>query len=97
MYSRIDLIETFSAFDETVEYLNEKNIVKMDKATAKKRLARQSTLFAAKKANDPLYTKYVKYTKLRKEYREAIQAKYGAKGKQLMKMYIKQHASEKLK
>ena len=75
-------------FSEAVEVINERSIVKMDKVAAKKKLFARATLISAKNANDPLYTKYVKASKIRKACREAIQIKYASKGKQLMKDYL---------
>lgn len=73
---------------ETMEVLTEANIVKMDKATLKKRLITQATLLSAKDANDKLYHKYVKATKIRRKCRKLIQKKYEAKGKQRVKQYL---------
>lgn len=73
---------------ETMEVLTEANVVRMDKATLKKRLITQATLLSAKDANDPLYHKYVKATKIRRKCRKLIQKKYEAKGKQRVKQYL---------
>lgn len=73
---------------ETVEMLTEANIVRMDKATLKKRLLTQATLLAAKEANDPIYQKYVKATKVRRKCRKIIQGKYEAKGKIKVKQFL---------
>lgn len=73
---------------ETMEVLTEANIVRMDKATLKKRLITQATLLSAKDANDALYHKYVKATKIRRKCRKLIQKKYEAKGKQRVKQYL---------
>jgi hypothetical protein len=81
----------FLILDETVRVFNERNIVKMDKKTLKKRLLTQATLLASKEANDPLYKKYVKHSKLKRQYRKQIQQKYQAKGRQKMREYLKAH------
>lgn len=75
--------------NESVRILNERNVIKMDKGTMKKRLLSQATLLAAKEANDPLYSKYVKATRIRKECRKLIQVKYASKGKTKMMTYLK--------
>ena len=76
-------------FEESLDYLNERSIVKMDKASMKKRLLNQAILQAAKEANDPLYKKYVKATAIRKSCRETLRQKYNAKGKEKMREYLK--------
>jgi hypothetical protein len=71
--------------------LNEANVVKMDKATLKKRLLTQATLLAAKDANDPLYHKYVKVAKQKRHFRKLIQQKYAAKGQAKVREFMKAH------
>lgn len=68
--------------------LNEANIVKMDAKTIKRRLLRRCALIVAKEANDPLYHKYVKYSRAKKEMRQQIQAKYGSKAKAKLKAIL---------
>jgi len=80
--------EAKNYLDESFRVLQEKNIVRMDKKTVKKKMMTRATLMAAKAANDQLYVKYVKYTKLRKQFRELIEAKYAAKGKALAKAWL---------
>lgn len=75
-------------FNETLEVLNEKNIIKMDKKTLRKKLLTQATLLSAKEADDILYKRYVKASKIRRETRSAIQVKYEAKGKRKLKEFI---------
>lgn len=74
--------------DEAFEVLNEKNVVKLDKMTMKKKIMTRATLAAAKSANDPLYTKYVFHTKKRKMYRRAIQEKYASKARAVVKQWV---------
>jgi hypothetical protein len=81
----------FMALEESVRVLNERNVVKMDKQTLKKRLLTQATLLAAKDANDPLYQKYVKVAKAKRAFRKQIQQKYEAKGRQKVREYLKAH------
>jgi hypothetical protein len=71
--------------------LQEANVVKMDKATLKKRLLTQATLLAAKDANDPLYQKYVKHAKAKRHFRQLIQQKYQAKGQAKVREFMKAH------
>lgn len=77
--------------EESYKVLNERNIVKMDKITLKKRLLTQSTLLAAKEAKDPIYFKYAKFAKLKRSYRKMIQKKYLAQGKHKMKEFLRTH------
>jgi len=81
-------LDSNKILEETFQVLCERNIIKMDKMTLKKKLFTQSTLLCAKEANDPLYVKYVRATKLRRACRQAIQEKYAAKGKIRMKQYL---------
>jgi hypothetical protein len=81
----------FMALEETVRVFNERNVVKMDKQTLKKRLLTQATLLAAKDANDALYTKYVKVAKAKRTFRKQIQQKYESKGRQKVREYLKAH------
>ena len=69
--------------------LTEANVVKMDKATLRRRLLNQSILLAAKDAQDPLYAKYVKASKLKKSLRDKIRSKYANAGKKKMKEFLK--------
>jgi hypothetical protein len=71
--------------------LQEANVVKMDKATLKKRLLTQATLLAAKDANDALYHKYVKHAKAKRHFRGLIQQKYQAKGQAKVREFMKAH------
>lgn len=74
--------------NEAFSVINEANIVKMDKQTMKKKMLTRATLAAAKQANDPLYHKYVKHTKLRKTYRRQIEQKYAGKASMIVKQWI---------
>jgi len=74
--------------DEAFNVLAEANIVKMDKQTQKKKMLRRATLAAAKQADDPLFHKYIKHTKLRKMYRRQIQDKYAGKAQMIMRQWI---------
>lgn len=92
-YSNSDIMEYMNeAFDLLT--LQEANIVKMDKKTMKKKMLRRATLAAAKAANDPLYHKYLKHTKLRKQYRIQIQEKYQGKAKIVVKQWIAANAEK---
>ena len=79
----------FMVLDETLKVFNEKNIIKLDKKTMRKRLLTQATLLAAKEANDPIYVKYARHSKLKRQYRQQIQERYHAKGKKKMREYLK--------
>jgi len=78
-------------FDETMQVFNERNVVKMDKQTLKRRLLSQATLLAAKEANDPIYQKYLKVAKAKRAYRKTLQQKFASKGKQKVREYLKAH------
>lgn len=91
MSSFFDNYSTENVMDymnESFEALNEANIVKMDKMTMRKKMLTRATLAAAKQANDPLYAKYVKHTKLRKSYRRQIEQKYASKANMIVKQWI---------
>jgi|GEM_PF-3241550 len=78
----------FEVITETARILQERSVVRMDKSAMRKKLLTQATLLAAKDAGDPLYKKYVKATKIRKQCRHAIQQKYASKGKAKMREYL---------
>lgn len=81
--------------DATVQFLQEANVIKYDKKTLRKRLFSQATLMAAREAGDPLYVKYMKATKQRKEYRHKIQVKYASKGKAKLREYEARRKAKK--
>ena len=84
--------DAFDALDavvnESVDILNERSIVKMDKVAMRKKLMTRAILAAAKNANDPLYVKYQKASKLRRACRQAIAKKYAAQGKAIYRQYL---------
>jgi len=94
MESLLESMETevqtndFTVLEETVRTFNEANVVRMDKQTLKRRLMTQATLLAAKEANDALYQRYVKASKLKRSLRLQIQQKYQSKGKQKVREYL---------
>jgi hypothetical protein len=71
--------------------LQEANVVRMDKQTLKKRLLTQATLLAAKDADDPVYHKYVKVAKQKREFRQIIQNKYRSKGAAKVREFMAAH------
>lgn len=85
--------ELEAIFNEAVQSFNEANVVKMDAKTLKKKLLSQSILLAAKDAGDPLYVKYAKASKAKREYRKQINTKYLAAGKKKMKEFLKARAA----
>jgi len=68
--------------------LNEANVIKLDNQTMKKKMIRRAELAAAKAADDPLYHKYIKHSKLRKQYRRAIHEKYNSKANIIYKQWV---------
>ena len=68
--------------------LNEANVIKLDNQTMKKKMIRRAELAAAKAADDPLYHKYVKHTKIRKQYRRQIHDKYNSKANIIYKQWV---------
>lgn len=80
--------EMMTVFDEDTQVLNEVNIVKMDKATLRKRLLKRAALICSKEAGDPLFKKYAKAAKAKKNYRQLIQQKYEGKAKIKLKQYL---------
>lgn len=85
--------ETDVVLDEACNILaeataNSKHIVGTKEK--KKRLLRMCELILAKEANDPLYSKYIKATKIRKKCRALIHEKYKGKAPQRLKMYLKE-------
>lgn len=87
-FDNYDSSNVIEYMDEAFNVLNETNVVKMDKTTMQKKMLRRATLAAAKQADDPLYHKYVKHTKLRKTYRRQIQDKYQGKAKMIVKQWV---------
>lgn len=83
--------------EESLQFLAEKNIIKLDKATARRRLLSQATLYAAKEEGSPLYAKYVKASKLRKQYRQEIQSRYQKKGEAKLRQFLKNQKTRKNK
>lgn len=96
-----DVEALYESFDGDEDLLNESmdvmsaqevfleaNIIKMDVKTLKKRLLRRCALFVAKENNDPLYAKYVKFAKAKKEMRAQIQKKYEGPAKAKLKELI---------
>ena len=76
-----------SALEEN-SALNEANVIKLDNQTMKKKMIRRAELAAAKAADDPLYHKYVKHTKIRKQYRRQIHDKYNSKANIIYKQWV---------
>lgn len=87
MNESFDLIRQ-NANAGTNAYLNEANVVKLDNQTMKKKMIRRAELAAAKSADDPLYHKYVKHSKLRKQYRRQIHEKYNSKANIIYKQWV---------
>ena len=72
------------------QVLNKPTIHRMSKADDYKRRVKLASYQLAKDANDPLWTKLVKYQKLKKEFAYKILTKYGKKAKS-----VKATASER--
>ena len=83
------LTEESAEFQSLDTILTEANIVRMDKATLRKKLLTQSILLACKESGDPIYAKYVKASKLKKELRKKINQKYSNAGKKKMREFLK--------
>ena len=85
------IFETDSILDESVNILQEATNSKRIIGTKelKKRLLRQCELILAKEANDQLYHKYVKATKIRRKCRALIHEKYKGKAPARLREYIK--------
>ena len=81
MLQSTDDIVTEEEIDQLYQQglLSERNIVKYDKKTKRKRLQGQAAIILAKEKNDPLYKKLQKAQMLRKKYKDAINKKYGSK------------------
>jgi len=87
MNEAFDLIyENAHAGENTA--LNEANVIKLDQQTMKKKMIRRAELAAAKNADDPLFHKYIKHSKLRKQYRRAIHEKYNSKANIIYKQWV---------
>lgn len=80
--------EVISYMNETFDVINEANVVRLDKMTMKKKMVRRAELAAAKAADDPLFHKYVKHSKLRKQYRRQIHEKYNSKANIIYKQWV---------
>lgn len=83
--------------EETFKFLSEKSIMKLDANSAKKRMLTQASLIAAKEANDPLYVKYVKASKKRRELRAILHKKYQAQGAKKVREWSTQKAHSRTK
>lgn len=94
MYDEI-YSNTDKVLDETMELLQEANVVRMDKATRKKRLLTATELTLAKESGDKLFEKYAKATKIRRKCRKLIHKKYESKAKVRVKQYLQARNSSK--
>lgn len=65
-----------------------RNVVRLNKSAKFSAIEKRAAIRLAKKANDPLYTKYAKYRALWKDYREKIFDKYKAKATREAKTII---------
>jgi len=81
--------------DETISYLTEANMVRMDKKTMRRRLFTQATLLAAKEDNSPLYKKYHMHSVKKRELRRQIQLKYASKGRTKVREYEARRKAKK--
>lgn len=88
------LNECMERFLEEVNILNEKNVVKMDKKTLRKKAITRMALSLAQKAGDPAFDKYMKYSALRKHYRKLIANKYGSKATAAYRKYLQDKNSK---
>jgi len=87
MNEAFDIIyQTAHAGENTA--LNEANVIKLDQQTMRKKMIRRAELAAAKHADDPLFHKYMKHSKLRKQYRRQIHDKYNSKAVIIYKQWV---------
>ena len=76
----IDDEQALQALAEAMDVVTEGvNIVRLNRQTKLLNLTNRSALVLAKRANDPLFAKYAKFNKVRRDIRDQIVKKYGAK------------------
>jgi len=76
----LDDEELLATLSEAYEVVSEQmNIVRLNRQTKLLNLTNRSALILAKRAGDPLFTKYSKFNKIRRDIRAQIVKKYGAK------------------
>lgn len=73
------------------QVLNKPTLHRMSKADDFKRRVKLASYQLAKDAKDPLWTKLVKYQKLKKEYANKILQKYGKKAERIAKIAQKNY------
>lgn len=81
--NKIDTVLFEGNSEEVYEKLTEINIRKLDMKTKRSLRKLIIAIQLAKKANDPLYTKYKKGVMIRKNSKRMILLKYGAKAYQI--------------
>ena len=80
--SELDTLEEAALieFAQSQEILSEQmNIVRLNRQTRLLNLSNRTALIMARRANDPLYSKYAKFNALRLQFRAQIVKKYGSK------------------
>jgi|JI61114DRNA_FD_contig_123_20650_length_1180_multi_4_in_0_out_1_1 hypothetical protein len=75
--------EEATILSEGVQMLNESqaNIVRLNKQSKLNNFTVQAAIAMARERKDPLYTQFIKYAKLKREFREKIVTKYGMAAK----------------
>lgn len=82
-------MELFGIIDNSEEACEAaRNIVRLNKSAKFSAIEKRAAIRLAKKADDPLYTKYAKYRALWKDFREKIFAKYRTKATREAKTII---------
>lgn len=75
--------------------ISRKTIVRLNKADDLHRRAQIGAMLAARNANDPKYTKYMKYKALCRELKNEILQKYATKGEKIAKQSQREFLSHK--
>jgi len=86
------ILEAMDEFDipaSSLETLNERNIMKLDKKAKLNQFSMRSATIIAREKNDPLYKKMSFYRRKFLEYRELIRKKYGTKAIQRAKLAVR--------
>lgn len=75
----LDEQEAISVMADAMNLCEQMNIVRLNKQSKLLNLTNRSALVMAKRNNDPLFAKYAKFNKIRRDLRDQIVKKYGSK------------------
>jgi hypothetical protein len=84
-----NLMEAMDIPASSLEALNERNIIKLDKKAKLNQFASRSATIIAREKNDPLYKKMAFHRRKFLEFRDLIRKKYGAKAIQRARLAVR--------